>query len=131
MTPGMLPRPVPGVLDGWDSMTQAERDAAYNNTAAVAEVASLHDRLLQLSCRADQQRGAERLSLPYDGSLAPGAPATQDRMTWARMAKIAADWLPKPRILHPWPSKRFAVKNPRWEPCAGIPLARIYAGGAQ
>jgi len=42
MTPGMLPRPVPGVLDGWDSMTQAERDAAYNNTAAVAEVARLH-----------------------------------------------------------------------------------------
>jgi RNA-directed DNA polymerase len=55
----------------------------------------------------------------------------RDRMTWARMAKIAADWLPKPRILHPWPSKRFAVKNPRWEPCAGIPLARICAGGAQ
>jgi plasmid replication initiation protein len=27
----------------------------------------------------------------------------------------------------PWPSKRFAVKNPRWEPCAGIPLARMYA----
>jgi RNA-directed DNA polymerase len=55
----------------------------------------------------------------------------RDRMTWARMAKIAADWLPKPRILHPWPSKRFAVKNPRWEPCAGIPLARICARGAQ
>ena len=35
----------------------------------------------------------------------------RDRMTWARMAKIAADWLPKPRILHPWPSKRFAVKT--------------------
>jgi hypothetical protein len=42
MNPGTLPRPRPGVLDGWDSMTQAERDAAYNNTAAVAEVASLH-----------------------------------------------------------------------------------------
>ena len=52
----------------------------------------------------------------------------RDRMTWARMAKIAADWLPEPRILHPWPSKRFAVKNPRWEPCAGIPLARSVRG---
>ena len=30
------------MLDGWDSMTHAERDAAYNNTAAVANVASLH-----------------------------------------------------------------------------------------
>ena len=32
----------------------------------------------------------------------------KDRMTWARMAKLAKDWLPKPRILHPWPSQRFA-----------------------
>ena len=55
----------------------------------------------------------------------------RDRMTWARMGKLSADWLPKPRILHPWPSQRFAVKHPRWEPCAGIPLARICAGGAQ
>jgi group II intron reverse transcriptase/maturase len=37
----------------------------------------------------------------------------KDRMTWARMAKLAKDWLPKPRILHPWPSQRFAVKHPR------------------
>jgi hypothetical protein len=37
----------------------------------------------------------------------------KDRMTWARMAKLAAEWLPKPRILHPWPSQRLAVKHPR------------------
>ena len=37
----------------------------------------------------------------------------KDRMTWARMARLAEDWLPKPRILHPWPSQRFAVKHPR------------------
>lgn len=35
------------------------------------------------------------------------------RLTWERMAKIAADWLPAPRVLHPWPSQRFAVKHPR------------------
>jgi hypothetical protein len=34
-------------------------------------------------------------------------------MTWERMAKIAGDWLPKPLILHPWPSQRFAVKHSR------------------
>jgi hypothetical protein len=28
-------------------------------------------------------------------------------------------------------NKRFAVTHPRWEPCAGIPLARIWAGGGQ
>jgi len=55
----------------------------------------------------------------------------KDRMTWTRMGGLAADWLPKPRILHPWPSRRFAVKHPRWEPCAGITLARICAGGPQ
>jgi hypothetical protein len=31
------------------------------------------------------------------------------RMTWERMAKIAAFWLPPARILHPWPEQRFAV----------------------
>jgi group II intron reverse transcriptase/maturase len=34
-------------------------------------------------------------------------------LTWARMLKLADDWLPKPRILHPWPNQRFAVKHPR------------------
>jgi len=52
-------------------------------------------------------------------------------MTWARMGKLANDWLPEPRILHPWPSQRFAVKHPRWEPYAGIPLVRICAGDGQ
>ncbi|MCW2243131.1 group II intron reverse transcriptase/maturase [Azospirillum canadense] len=37
----------------------------------------------------------------------------KDASTWARIAKIANDWLPKPRILHPWPQQRFAVKHPR------------------
>ncbi|BDB15978.1 group II intron reverse transcriptase/maturase [Acidithiobacillus ferrooxidans] len=37
----------------------------------------------------------------------------KDKMTWARLSEIAGDWLPTPRILHPWPSERFAVKHPR------------------
>jgi len=53
------------------------------------------------------------------------------RMTWQRIGKLADDWLPKPRILHPWPNQRFAVKHPRWEPYAGKPHVRICAGGAQ
>lgn len=39
-------------------------------------------------------------------------------MTWERMKKLTDDWLPRPRILHPWPSERFAAKHPRWEPYA-------------
>jgi len=34
-------------------------------------------------------------------------------MTWAWITKIADAWLPQPRILHPWPEQRFAVKHPR------------------
>ena len=37
----------------------------------------------------------------------------RDGSTWERVAKLAADYLPKPRIHHPWPSTRFAVKHPR------------------
>ena len=55
----------------------------------------------------------------------------KDRFTWARMAKLANAWLPRPHILHPWPSERFAVRHPRWEPSARMGLARICAGGAQ
>jgi RNA-directed DNA polymerase len=55
----------------------------------------------------------------------------RDKSTWERITKIADDWLPQPRILHPWPNQRFAVKHPRWEPSARIGPARICAGGAQ
>ena len=42
----------------------------------------------------------------------------KDGMTWERFTQLANDWLPQPRILHPWPERRFAVKHPRWEPYA-------------
>src|ERR1700688_1997224 len=35
------------------------------------------------------------------------------RLVWPRMAKLADDFLPKPRVLHPWPNVRFAVRHPR------------------
>ena len=37
----------------------------------------------------------------------------KDRFSWQRMHGLAADWLPQPRILHPYPDKRFAVMHPR------------------
>jgi RNA-directed DNA polymerase len=55
----------------------------------------------------------------------------KDRMTWERMTQLVSDWLPEPIILHPWPSDRFAVTHPRWEPYAGKPLVRLCAGGAR
>jgi len=55
----------------------------------------------------------------------------RDKTTWAFISRLADRWIPKPRVLHPWPSKRFAVNHPRWEPYAGVPLVRFCAGGAQ
>jgi RNA-directed DNA polymerase len=37
----------------------------------------------------------------------------KDGFTWDRMTKLAAGWLPEPRILHPWPDQHFAVRRPR------------------
>jgi RNA-directed DNA polymerase len=39
-------------------------------------------------------------------------------VTWERMLKLVQAWLPPPRIVHPWPTQRFDVKHPRWEPSA-------------
>jgi group II intron reverse transcriptase/maturase len=55
----------------------------------------------------------------------------KDHTTWDRLARLAADFLPAPRILHPWPDARFAVIHPRWEPGARIAPAGICAGGVQ
>ena len=33
----------------------------------------------------------------------------KDRFSWERMIRLANDFLPQPRILHPWPNVRFAV----------------------
>jgi group II intron reverse transcriptase/maturase len=35
------------------------------------------------------------------------------KLNWERMKRLIDDWLPKPRILHPWPDQRFAVLHPR------------------
>ena len=54
----------------------------------------------------------------------------KDRTTWEGMTKLINQWLPQPRILHPWPNQRFIVKHPRWEPYAGKPPVRFCAGRA-
>jgi len=54
----------------------------------------------------------------------------KDRMTWERMMQLVDAWLPKPSILHPWPSDRFAVTHQRWDPHAGKSHVRFCAGGA-
>jgi RNA-directed DNA polymerase len=47
------------------------------------------------------------------------------KVTWERMYRLAERWLPKPRVLHPYPEIRFDVRHPRQEPSAAIPHARV------
>src|SRR5271167_1364188 len=54
----------------------------------------------------------------------------KDGTTWSRIERLSAEFIPLPRILHPWPERRFLVKHPRWEPSARIGPARFCAGGA-
>ena len=35
------------------------------------------------------------------------------RINWPRMIEIADAYLPQPKIRHPWPAQRFAVRHPR------------------
>jgi len=55
----------------------------------------------------------------------------RDWTTWARISRLVAAHLPRPRILHPWPDARFVVTHPRWEPGARIAPAGICAGGVR
>ncbi|OFC63815.1 reverse transcriptase [Candidatus Erwinia dacicola] len=42
----------------------------------------------------------------------------QDDTTWMKANRLAAAWLPKVRVLHPWPVERFTARHPRQEPGA-------------
>jgi RNA-directed DNA polymerase len=54
----------------------------------------------------------------------------RDAPSWSLIHRLADRWVPRPRILHPWPRQRFTVKHPRWEPYALIGPVRFCAGGA-
>jgi RNA-directed DNA polymerase len=47
------------------------------------------------------------------------------------MKRLADDFLPKARVLHPWPEQHFAVKHPRWEPYAGKAIRTVLCGGVR
>jgi RNA-directed DNA polymerase len=51
------------------------------------------------------------------------------KTTWGRVGRLSDRWLPKPRVLHPYPRQRFDARHPRQEPGAVVPLAGICAGG--
>jgi RNA-directed DNA polymerase len=42
----------------------------------------------------------------------------KDVTSWARISKLAKEYLPAVVDFHPWPQDRFVVNHPRWEPGA-------------
>jgi hypothetical protein len=71
-----------------------------------------------LSCESQKIAGAEAVS-NVEGDMC------------GDVMRGAVEFLPRPRVLHPWPSERVAVKHPGWEPYAGKPHVPICAGGAR
>ena len=61
-------------------------------------------------------------------SCAPQSDGNQ--LTWRRMARYIARWLPTPRICHPTP-RALRRHHPRQEPDAVMPHVRICGGGDQ
>ena len=53
----------------------------------------------------------------------------RSRLTWERMYRLEARWLPTVRTQHPWPNARFDATYPRQEPSALAVHAGICAGG--
>jgi group II intron reverse transcriptase/maturase len=47
------------------------------------------------------------------------------RMNWQRFRRLIDLWIPRPKILHPYPHDRFYAMHPRQEPCALAAHARI------
>lgn len=75
-------------------------------------ITDLHRRLHQGSYRA--QPGRRHYIPKADGKQRP----LGDDTTWTKANKLAAAWLPRVRVLHPWPVERFTARHPRQEPGA-------------
>ena len=72
---------------------------------------------------------AFRLQVTRHWSNALRRRSQRHRLTWERMGRLEARWLPAARITHPWPNVRFDARHPRQEPSALVPLAGICPGG--
>ena len=55
----------------------------------------------------------------------------KDRITWARMTQLADDWLPKPIILHPWPSVALCRHTPEVGAVCGKAARTDLCGGRE
>ena len=99
------------------------RSASGRRGAVAGDARSREVRLCHSSCEADEQSGPDRGGA---GGAKGGGQGEREP------AKHAPDTAPGARVTAAGArTASFAVTHPRREPCAGIPLARIWAGGGQ
>jgi hypothetical protein len=118
--------------DGWPQPRQIERRsvrAPPRQRKVILETMKKRLKALEAKvaeARPDPDRGAGH-SLGESQERKGGSRRVRERMPGLlRRAGHVLCWQ-----LNPYPDKRFAVTHPRLEPCAGIPPARIWAGGGQ
>jgi len=71
------------------------------------------------------ERFREESARHWIRSLRSRSQKARRKMNWQRFSTLQDRWLPRPAILHPYPSARFYRNHPRWEPYAGKPHVRI------
>jgi len=99
------------------------RSASGRRGAVAGDARSREVRLCHSSWEADEQSGPDRSGA---GGAKGGGQGEREP------AKHAPDTAPGARVTSAGArTASFAVTHPRREPCAGIPLARIWAGGGQ
>jgi hypothetical protein len=99
------------------------RSASGRRGAVAGDARSREVRLCHSSWEADEQSGPDRGGA---GGAKGGGQGEREP------AKHAPDTAPGARVTSAGArTASFAVTHPRREPCAGIPLARIWAGGGQ
>jgi hypothetical protein len=80
---------------------------------ARALAAASHERLVRLSCRVPcnyPSLNLFRRAVIWHSRRALRRRGQRETTSWADILRLANRWLPKARILHPWPSQRYAVR---------------------
>jgi group II intron reverse transcriptase/maturase len=71
------------------------------------------------------ERFREETARHWIRSLRSRSQKARRKMTWKRFSTLEDRWLPRPSILHDYPSVRFYRQHPRQEPYAVNPHVRI------
>jgi hypothetical protein len=101
----------------------------YDPDKAVAIVRRLNANAVRIPALAYYAYYPTRTKYPTCPGLGGRDRSQTHRVTWTRMHRLAVRWLPQPRVLHPYPENRFAVRYLRQEPYALMSARTDLCGG--